>query len=317
MVDSSQIAESKSIHRRTGRTFYYATRLLPERVRRATYVLYAFFRVADEVVDDAEGMSSEEQRRRLEEIRDAALGRRETDAPVLAAFAEVREEYGIPEAEVEVFIEAMLTDITRSRYDTYEELEAYMRGSASAVGVMMTYVMRPEDPEPALERARALGEAFQLTNFLRDVREDVLDRGRIYVPLETLRGHGASEEQVERLEYDEHFAAAIREELSRAESLYREGVAGIEYLPEDCQLPVLTAAVLYADHHRLIRERDCDVLAETPTLSTGRKLSLVARTWLHWRWQKDPETVFAKVSALPNATGTRHGPDHGEPSVAR
>ena len=317
MVDSSQLAESKSIHRRTGRTFYYATRLLPERVRRATYVLYAFFRVADEVVDNADGMSSEEQRRRLEEIRDAALGRVGTDDPVLAAFAEIREEYDIPEAEVEVFIDAMLADIEKSRYETYEELEAYMRGSASAVGVMMTYVMLPEDPEPAIERARALGEAFQLTNFLRDVREDVLDRGRIYVPLETLRGHGATEAQVEELRYDESFAAAIREELTRAESLYREGVAGIEYLPEGCQLPVLTAAVLYADHHRLIRGLDCDVLAETPSLSRRRKISLVARTWLHWKWQKDPEAVFAKVSALPSGSAARHGPDHGEPSVAR
>ena len=317
MVDSSQLAESKSIHRRTGRTFYYATRLLPERVRRATYVLYAFFRVADEVVDNADGMSSEEQRRRLEEIRDAALGREETDDPVLAAFAEIREEYGIPEEEVEVFVEAMLTDITKSRYETYEELEAYMRGSASAVGVMMTYVMLPENPQPAIERARALGEAFQLTNFLRDVREDVVDRGRIYVPLETLRGHGATERQVEELRYDESFAAAIREELARAEALYREGVAGIEYLPKDCQLPVLTAAVLYADHHRLIRELDCDTIAETPSLSRYRKVSLVARTWLHWQWQKDPEAVFAKVSALPNPTASRHNPDHGDPSVAR
>jgi len=317
MVDSSQLAESKSIHRRTGRTFYYATRLLPERVRRATYVLYAFFRVADEVVDNAGGISPEEQRRRLEGIRDAALGREETDDPVLAAFAEIREEYGIPDEEVEVFVDAMVTDITESRYETYEELEAYMRGSASAVGVMMTYVMRPEDPEPALERARALGEAFQLTNFIRDVREDVVDRGRIYLPLETLRRHGATEAQVEALEYDEAFAAAVREELARAESLYREGVAGIEHLPEGCQLPVLTAAVLYADHHRLVRERNCDTLAETPSLSTGRKLSLVARTWLHWKWQKDAEAVFAKVSAVPSGAATRHGSDRGEPSVAR
>ena len=317
MVDSSQLAESKSIHRRTGRTFYYATRLLPDRVRRATYVLYAFFRVADEVVDDADGMAPGDQRRRLEGIRDAALGREETDDPVLSAFAEVREEYAIPEEEVEVFVEAMLSDVDRSRYRTYGELEAYMRGSAAAVGVMMTHVMLPDDPGPAIERARALGEAFQLTNFVRDVREDILDRERIYLPLETLRAHGATERQIEDLEYDEQFAAAVREELARAESLYREGVAGIEYLPDDCQLPVLTAAVLYADHHRLVRELDCNVLAETPSLSRRRKLSLVARTWLHWRWHRDPEAVFAWVSAVPSPPTTRHGPDHGEPSVVR
>ncbi|WP_254829762.1 phytoene/squalene synthase family protein [Haloglomus salinum] len=315
MVDDAQLSRSKAIHRRTGRTFYYATRLLPERVRHATYVLYAFFRVADEVVDDAEGVPPAEQRRQLEEIREAALTG-ETDDPVLAAFSELRERYDIPDGEVEVFIDAMLTDIEKSRYETYEEVEAYMRGSAAAVGVMMTYVMRQDAPEEAIPAARKLGEAFQMSNFLRDVREDIIERDRIYLPLETLERHGVPEAQVERLEYDEAFAAAMREELRRTETLYQEGVAGIGLLPRDCQLPVLIAAVLYADHHRLIRERDCDVLSATPSLSSLRKLRLVAETQWHWFWNKDPETVFAKVSAVPSGTQTSH--DHpGEPMPAR
>ncbi|MFB6205549.1 MAG: phytoene/squalene synthase family protein [Haloglomus sp.] len=315
MVDDAQLSRSKAIHRRTGRTFYYATRLLPERVRHATYVLYAFFRVADEVVDDADGLTADEQRERLETIREAVLTG-ETDEDVLAAFAELRERYDIPDEEVNIFIDAMLTDIEKSRYETYAELESYMRGSAAAVGVMMTYVMRPDDPDEALSAARRLGEAFQLTNFVRDVREDVVERDRIYLPRETLERHGVTFEQVEDLAYDEAFAAAVREELQRTESLYREGVAGISLLPRDCQLPVLTAAVLYADHHRLVRERDCDVLSETPSLSTRRKLRLVVETRLHWFWTKDPETVFARVSAIPSGTQPSH--EHpGEPLPAR
>jgi phytoene synthase len=315
MVDDAQLSQSKAIHRRTGRTFYYATRLLPERVRHATYVLYAFFRVADEVVDDAADLSPETQRERLEEIREAALTG-DTDDPVLSAFAELRADYGIPDEEVDVFIDAMATDIEKSRYETYEEVEAYMRGSAAAVGVMMTYVMRPDDPEEAIPAARRLGEAFQLSNFIRDVREDVVERDRIYLPRETLARHGVTYDQIERLEYDEAFAAAVRDELRRTEALYREGVAGINLLPRDCQLPVLTAAVLYADHHRLVRERDCDVLAETPSLSTRRKLRLVAETRWHWFWNKDPETVFAKVSAVPSGTSASHDRP-GEPMPAR
>lgn len=315
MVDDAQLSQSKAIHRRTGRTFYYATRLLPERVRHATYVLYAFFRVADEVVDDAEDLSQATQRERLEEIREAALTG-DTDDPVLSAFAELRADYGIPDEEVDVFIDAMATDIETSRYETYDEVEAYMRGSAAAVGVMMTYVMRPDDPEEAIPAARRLGEAFQLSNFIRDVREDVVDRDRIYLPRETLERHDITYDQVERLEYDEAFAAAVREEIRRTEALYREGVAGINLLPRDCQLPVLTAAVLYADHHRLVRKRDCDVLSETPSLSTRRKLRLVAETRWHWFWNKDPETVFAKVSAVPSgASASRDRP--GEPMPAR
>jgi phytoene synthase len=179
MVDDTQLAESKSIHKTTGKTFYYATKLLPERVRQSTYVLYAFFRVADEVVDNPEGMSAEEQRHRLEDIRDTALGRQPTDDPVLSAFSEVRAAYDIPDEEVDVFIDAMLTDIEKSRYENYDELEAYMRGSASAVGVMMTLIMNCDDPDTAVPRARTLGEAFQLTNFIRDVGEDIVDRDRI------------------------------------------------------------------------------------------------------------------------------------------
>ena len=216
-----------------------------------------------------------------------------------------------------MFVEAMLTDIEKARYETYEELETYMRGSASAVGVMMTYVMEPADHEAAISHAQRLGEAFQLTNFVRDVGEDIVDRDRIYLPRETLDAYGVTEAQIERREYDEAFAGAVEHELRRAESLYREGVAGIKYLPKDCQLPVLTAAVLYADHHRLIRRVDGDTLTRTPSLSPVRKALLVAKTWAFWRWHQDPEAVFARVSAVPKTAETRREPGPGEPLPAR
>ncbi len=295
MVDDDQIARSKSIQQRTGKTFHLATRLLPERVREATYVLYAFFRVADEVVDDADGVPPEEQRAELERIRAAALGDRETDDPVLAAFSELREEHDLDEADINVFIDAMISDIDTEEYATYEELEAYMDGSASAVGRMMTDVMAPENPERALPHATALGEAFQLTNFLRDVREDIVELDRIYLPQSTLDNHGVTSEQIREFEMDDNFAAAMQTELHRAEGLYEKGVAGIKFLPDDCQLAVLLAAVLYADHHRLIRKHDYDVLSTTPQLSTRRKLWLLARTRWKWVWNKDPEAVFRAV----------------------
>jgi len=314
MVDDAQLERSKSIHRRTGRTFYFATRLLPKRIRRATYVLYAFFRVADEVVDGeaARRLPAEQQRRRLVRIREAALGNLDPEAegldPVLEAFAELRETADIPDREVEEFIDAMLADIDTARYDTYEELESYMRGSAAAVGEMMTAVMDPDEYEAARPHARALGEAFQLTNFLRDVREDIVDRDRVYLPATTLQRHGVTVDQLRAGRVDEGFRAAMEQELRRAERLYRQGVTGIKYLPEDAQFAVLLAAVLYADHHRLLRERDYDVLTGTPSLSTTRKTWLVLVTRWHWTWSKDPEAVFAEVSAIP-----MHGADHRDP----
>lgn len=313
MVDETPLAESKAIHRRTGTTFYVATRLLPERVRHATYVLYAFFRTADEIVDSTDPGPPATQRADLERLRETVLGRRETDDPVLAAFRELRERYGISESVVSAFIDAMATDITKRRYATHEELTAYMNGSAAAVGEMMTAVMQPDDPETARPHARALGEAFQLTNFLRDVREDVLERDRIYFPQTSLDEHGVTEGQIERCEMDARFATLMASELSRTEKRYREGVAGIKYLPEDCQFPVLLAAVLYADHHRLIRERGFDTLTATPQLSTTRKLLLLVRTRWQWFWTSDPEAVFAAVSEISAPTTHRHGSETRQP----
>ncbi|OVE85462.1 phytoene/squalene synthase family protein [Natronolimnobius baerhuensis] len=313
-MQQDQIDAGKAIQRRTGKTFYLATKFLPERVRHATHVLYAFFRIADEVVDDPGDISPEQQRAELEALRAQALGETEPDDPVLEAFVELREQYGIADEEVNEFIDAMATDIETSRYETYADLEAYMRGSAAAVGVMMTAIMEPEMEDAALPHAIKLGEAFQLTNFLRDVREDILDRDRIYLPEETLERYDVSEEEIERLEYSEEFGAAMAHELQRAEDLYREGVAGIRYLPEDCQLPVLLSAVLYAEHHALIRNQEYDVLSAGPSLSTTRKLWCLAKTRWHWHWNRDPEAVFHRVSAIPTVDPDPHGrsPGHGD-----
>ena len=319
MVEQAQIRQSKSIQRRTGKTFHLATRVLPERVRHATYVLYAFFRVADEVVDAADTAPPDEQRRRLEELLRQALGEEETDDPVLDAFAELRAAHDIPDEDVNVFVDAMLADIDTDRYETYEELEAYMDGSAAAVGRMMTQIMETPRAAEAVPHATALGVAFQLSNFLRDVREDVVERDRIYLPRETLRKHDVTEEQVLNFEYDERFRAAMDEELRRAEALYREGVEGIQYLPEDCQFAVLLAAVLYADHHREIRKHDCDVLSTTPSLSTARKLYLLGKTRLYWAVKDDPVAVFRRVSIVPypEDSDTTRDPGHSEPSHGR
>lgn len=298
MFDRGQVAESKAIQKRTGKTFHFATRVLPKRVRWPTYVLYAFFRVADEVVDDARGVPPERQRARLERLRAEALCEVEATSPVLDAFQTVKREHGLADADIDSFIDAMKTDITKERYATYAELEAYVRGSSVAVGNMMTAVMGPDEPERALPAAKAMAQAFQLTNFLRDVREDVVERDRIYLPESVLTEHGVTTEQIESLAMSDEFRGMMEAQLRWTETLYRRGVAGVRHLPRDCRLAVLAAAVLYADHHRLIRNAGYDVLSNDLELGTGRKLRLLAETGLHWLRTGDPETVFERVSAV-------------------
>jgi phytoene synthase len=314
-VNDAQRDRGKEIHKETGRTFYYATRLLPERIREQTYVLYGFFRIADEIVDDDRELTPAAQRERLENLRTAALGRAEADEPVVEAFAQLREQEEIPDAEVDAFIDAMLADIDTDRYETYEDLEGYMRGSAAAVGNMMTTIMDADDEETR-RHAMALGEAFQLTNFIRDVSEDIDDLDRVYLPLATLRQHDVTIANLRAGRVTPGFRRAISAELRRAEQRYREGVRGIERLPEDCQFGVLLAAVLYAEHHRLIRNREFDVLSARPTLSRTRKLWIVARTWWHWRRLGDPMAVFRRVSAVPSddRPSVTGGRERGVPS---
>ena len=320
-MKSDNITTSKSIQRQTGRTFHLATRLLPKRIRHPTYVMYAFFRVADEIVDQPDGPPPAVQHDRLEEFREMALGNREPedsdDGAVMAAFQELAAEHDISDDEINVFIDAMEMDIAQARYDSFEDLREYMRGSAVAVGNMMTTVMDPDQAEEARPHAAALAEAFQLSNFLRDVREDIHDYGRVYLPQETLDRHGVTEEQLADAEVDESFRAVMQEELARTDDLYREGVVGIRYLPEDCPFGVLLAAVLYAEHHRLIRSRGYDVLTETPELTRRRRLWLLARTWWHWRRNGDPEATFYAVSAVSErrpSTVSAEVTGHGQPA---
>ena len=112
-------------------------------------------------------------------------------------------------------------------------------------------------------------------------------------------------------------AAAIRAELARTERLYETGVAGIKYLPEECQLAVLLAAVLYADHHRLIRNRGYDTVSTTPELSLTRKLSLLVRTRWKWQWNNDPERVFYEMSHGFDREHSQHGHGRHDPTALR
>lgn len=297
-MPTDTVAVARQIQRETGLTFHIATRLLPERVRHPTYVLYAYFRLADQVVDDPDPAPPAEQAARLTHYERAARGDIEADDPVLAAMASVVDDHDIDAGEITAFIDAMRRDIDAEVYDTYADLEDYLRGSAVAVAYMMLAVMDPKDHDAARPHARALGEAFQLTNFLRDVREDVVEFDRVYLPRSTLADAGTDLEAVTDLAYSDAVAQAMATELERAEARYREGVAGIRLLPDDCQFAVLLAAVLYAEYHRMIRTRDFDVFANPPEYTRRRYASLVARTWFAWRRHRDPETVFYQISPI-------------------
>ena len=266
------------ITRRYGTTYYWGTLLLPPERRRHVYAVYALCRLADDIVD-GEGATTSAHvamtATRLHEL--AATFRRVADGeptsdPVLAAIGHSVRSCGIADECFERFFGAMALDLTQTTYETWDDLLGYMDGSAAVIGEMMLPVLQPRSPL-ALEPARALGLAFQLTNFLRDVGED-LDRGRVYVPQEDLRRFGA--DPADR-RVSPQWREVMRFEVERNRALYREADAGIPLLPGASARCVSTARTLYARILDRIEARDYDVFTDRARVPTWHKAALSAR----------------------------------------
>ncbi len=187
-------AECARLTREYGTTYFWGAVLLPRPQRRHVHAVYALCRLADDIVD-AEGatrFAPAATRQALADFRagfDRALAGDPPDA-TMAAIAHTVAECGIETECFDRFFDAMAMDLDIAGYDTWDDLCGYMEGSAAVIGEMMLPVLQPLTPA-AKEPARALGLAFQLTNFLRDVGED-LGRGRVYLPQEDLDRFGAS-----------------------------------------------------------------------------------------------------------------------------
>ncbi|AIE84499.1 phytoene/squalene synthase family protein [Fimbriimonas ginsengisoli] len=266
-------AECRRLHRKFGTTYYFATRLFGRRTRERVNALYGFVRVPDEWVDNPVG-GDIERRNRLEAYRSELI--RALDGvcptqPVLRAFCDVMHEVGMPLDEPLRFLDAMAQDLSISRYETYEDLRDYMRGSASAVGLMMCSVLEAGNNPAMLEAAVALGEAMQLTNFIRDVSEDY-NRGRIYLPAEDMARFGVTEAD---LEPTPRFRELIRFEIERARNLYSQADVGIPLLPPRARKAVRLARILYSRILDRVEANGYDVFSARARTSKLEKLSVL------------------------------------------
>lgn len=296
IVKGKKIEKSRKIHKRTGKTFYFATKLFPKNIREETYVLYGFFRKSDDVVDTLN--PTENQYEKLNSFKNQAIGVEEPESPVMEAFSEVREYKNISDKNIESFIDSMKMDIEKNDYRTYEELESYMDGSAAAVGRMMTEIIEPDEIQKALEHATSLGIAFQMTNFIRDVGEDIDLYNRVYLPRTTREKYNITRSDIKNKNLNNNFKKLLEEEMQRTEDIYEYGVRGIKYLPEDTQFPIFLSAVLYSDYHRMIRKENYDVLNDKHDISRMRKINLLFRSYWKWRRCESPFEAFKKTSTI-------------------
>jgi 15-cis-phytoene synthase len=266
------------ITRDNGTTYYWGTMLLPPERRRHVYAVYALCRLADDIVDAPSATMGDHVSQtsaalaafqaRVGDVLDGGP----TDDPVLAAIGDSFARCAIPRENVDRFFGAMAQDLTTTTYETWDDLVAYMEGSAAVIGEMMLPVLRPRSPE-AFEPARALGFAFQLTNFLRDVGED-LDRGRVYVPQEDLRRFGADPWA---REVTPAWRELMRFEIARNRELYAQADTGIPMLPPSSARCVATARELYARILEIVEARDYDVFTGRARVASWSKATTSAR----------------------------------------
>lgn len=267
-----------------GRTYYLATLLLPAAKRPFVHALYGFARYADDLIDDLDpAVPAEERARRLTQwsgdfLADLDWG--STSDPVARAVLDTVRRWSIPTSYLVDFLESMQMDITVTSYATYADLSRYMWGSAAVIGLEMLPILGRADESvrwDVLEsHAIALGVAFQLTNFLRDVGED-LRRGRVYLPQDSLDRFGVDRDRLARGRVDEAIRNLLAWEIERARGLYAEAAPGIELVHPTSRDCLHTAFTLYSGILDEIERADYDVFSGRVSVGLGRRANVGLR----------------------------------------
>lgn len=278
----------RRLHADFGRTYYLATLLLPPGKRSYVNSLYGFARYADEIVDNGDPATMATDLTGFGEraLRDIRLG--ESSDDVCRALIHTLRVWEIPTEHIGAFLDSMLMDLTVTEYPTYEDLRKYMYGSAAVIGLQMVPILEPSTPE-AYDRAAALGEAFQLTNFVRDIAED-LRRGRIYLPLEDLDAFGVTREHLMAGLVDSGFRELLRFEIDRIRRLYTVAEGGIAMLAPSSRDCIRTALVLYRGILDEVEKADYRVLDHRVAVSLASRIRFALpayrRAKRQWRDQR-------------------------------
>ncbi|MFI5806789.1 phytoene/squalene synthase family protein [Streptomyces sp. NPDC051561] len=274
----------RGLNARHGRTYFLATRLLPVERRPAVHALYGFARWADDIVDDLHSPATTAHRSAaLDTLRarlTAGLAGEHSDEPVVCALADTAARYDIEHRLFTDFMASMRSDLTVTDYPTYDDLRAYMHGSAAVIGLQMLPVLGTVVPRAeAAPQAAALGVAFQQTNFLRDVGED-LDRGRVYLPGDLLAAHGVDRDLLawSRLTGlpDRRITAALRHFAELTRTVYREAAPGLKQLDPVARPCIRTAFVLYGAILDAVADDGYRVLHRRAVVSRRRRAVVAA-----------------------------------------
>ncbi len=299
----ADLAACREMLRGGSRSFFAASLLLPSNVRDPASALYAFCRLADDVVDVGGGRLPALER--LHQRLELAYAGRPQPVAVDRAFADVVARFAIPPALPRALLEGLEWDALGRRYETIAELNAYAARVAGAVGAMMTLLMGVRTSDE-IARASQLGVAMQLTNIARDVGEDA-QAGRVYLPLQWLRAAAIEpEEFLANPRFSPQLGSVIRRLLRTADGHYMRATAGIAGLPRACRPGIHAARLLYTEIGRQVERNGLDSVSQRAVVGPSRKLQLVTQA-LTAKFDKGtvasespvPETAFL-VEAVTN-----------------
>ena len=283
----------RGITRTNAKNFYYAFLVLPKRKREALCAVYAFMRRCDDIADDPT-LSLEERRFKLDTWL-AALHRAQqgepSDDPILLALTDAQRRYTVPAGLLDELAMGTAMDVVDPeanqtaampgltvQYRTFDDLKLYCYRVASVVGLVCIHIFGYRDPA-AESLAEQCGVAFQLTNIIRDVKEDAA-MGRVYLPEEDLAKFGLSATELLSAPVAARFRPLLALEADRARELYLAGEQLIPYIAEDSQPALWVLINIYRKLLEKIAERQYDVFSGKITLTVSEKLRVLGRGFL-------------------------------------
>ncbi len=272
-MESLPFSASKALCETHASSFSLAAQFLPEEKRNASYALYGFCRATDQLVDGKGTLKEKnETLNQWKSALEKEWTTKDSTHPLLGAFVSTCTTYFIPREWGFRLIEGLRKDLTKKDYETFDELYGYCFSAAAIPGILMAYVMGAK--ENAMEYAISLGIGMQLTNILRDAKED-FEMGRVYLPQEEMRQFGYFQGDLKNHTQNNAFHEMMKFNIARARDYYTHAEKGIEMLDEDARLGMRLCLVFYREILSEIERANYDVFSSRVFVSEKTKKEIL------------------------------------------
>jgi len=266
--------EAQAITKKYAKTFYLASLLLSKEKRNAAYSVYAVCRISDETVDNFKTANKIGDLSKLKERINGVFNGHNFQDNILSAFKETIDKYNIPKEYFDELMDGMLLDLNQTRYNTFGDLNHYCYKVAGVIGLIMLKIFGYADSR-AQEYAIKIGVAMQLTNIIRDIKEDSL-RGRIYLPQDEMREFGVTESDITQGKINENLKSLLKYQLNRAKDYYKSGEQGINLITDKrSRFVALIMKEMYAGILSEVEKNNYNIFSKRAHLNLPKKLLIV------------------------------------------